>query len=146
MPPHCLKRIFLARVFTQNDYGVYSLCIVIFSILTIISLFGLGSGTTRYIAYYRRKNDQIKVKQIILSSIQITLLTSIIFSISLFLVSDLLSQIFRDSTIAFPLKIISISIPFSVMIDIFVAISRGFNIVKEKIYFQDISPLVKIIL
>jgi O-antigen/teichoic acid export membrane protein len=133
-----ISRIFLARVFTQYDYGVYSLSIVIFSILESISLLGLGSGTTRYIAYHREKNDPLKVKQIILSSIQISLFTSIIISISLFLLSDLLSQIFNDSALAYPLKIVAIAIPFTVMTDIFVAISRGFNIVKEKVYFQDI--------
>lgn len=133
-----ISRILLARVFTQYDYGLYSLSIVIFGILESISLLGLGSGTTRYIAYHRGKNDPLKVKQIIFSSIQLSLISCIVLSVGLFLLSDFISQIFRDPSLSYPLKIVSIAIPFTVMVDIFIAISRGFDIVKEKVFFQDI--------
>jgi O-antigen/teichoic acid export membrane protein len=139
-----IGRVLLARFFTQVEYGIFSLGLVILNIFVLISLLGLPDGVTRQIAYYKGKNDDSEVKGVdIFSTIQIVFISSILLSLALFFASDILStNIFHDSTLSMPLKIFAIAIPFSSLISIFVSIFRGFNRVKERVYFQDILRTV----
>jgi len=132
-------RVIIVRCITQSEYGIYSLAFVIISIFVTISTLGLQEGSTRYIAYFRGKNEGGKVKGIISSSIKIALTASIIFSLILFLSSDLIStNVFHSSELSTPLKIFSIAIPFTVLIGIFTSFFRGFDRVEPNVYFQNI--------
>lgn len=136
---HFLGRILVARFFTQAEYGIFSLAFVLLNIFVITSLFGLQDGVARQIGYYRGKNYSFKIKKIIFSSIQIVFIASIILSIVLFFTSDILSiKIFSDPALATPLKVFAFAIPFIALTQLFVSIFRGFEHVKEKVYFQNI--------
>lgn len=134
-----IGRVLLARFFTQAEYGIYSLAFVLLSIFVTISLFGLQDGVARQIGYYRGKNDSTEVKGIIFSSIQIVSIASVILFIILFFTSDTLSaKIFHDPALTAPLKVLAFAIPFLALAQLFVSIFRGFESVKENVYFQDI--------
>jgi O-antigen/teichoic acid export membrane protein len=99
----------------------------------------LGEGSTRYIAYFRGKNEEGKVKGIISASIKIAIIASISLAVISFFISDFISvNIFHTPELSTPLKIFSIAIPFTVLINVFIAIFRGFDRVDAKVYFQDI--------
>ena len=132
-------RVLLARFFTQSEYGIYTLALVLLSIFVTIALFGLQDGAARQIGYYRGKNDSLKVKGIIFSSIQIVLIASVILSLTLFFTSDILAtKIFHDPALAAPLKVFAFAIPFLALTQLFVSVFRGFESVKENVYFQNI--------
>ena len=134
-----IGRIILVRYITQTEYGIYCLALVIISIFATISTLGLGEGSTRYIAYFRGKNEEGKVKGIISSSIKIAIIASISLAVISFFISDFIStSIFHAPELSTPLKIFSIAIPFTVLINVFIAIFRGFDRVDAKVYFQDI--------
>jgi len=134
-----IARVLLVRIFTQAEYGIFSLGFVLCNIFVTLSLLGLGTGTTRQIAYYRGKNNFLEVKRVLISAIQINVIASIILSITLFLTSDILStKIFNDPALAAPLKVFAIAIPFFAFINILISIFRGFEQIKEKVYFRDI--------
>jgi len=117
------------------------------SIFVTISTLGLQEGATRYIAYFRGKNEERKVRGVISSSIKIALVASVIFSLILFLSADIISgNIFHISELSTPLKIFSAAIPFTVLIGIFTSIFRGFDEVKPNVYFQNILRNVLFIL
>lgn len=139
MPLAFLAKVILARFFTQSEYGIFSLGFTIINILVVISILGLGIGSTRQIAYYRVKKKFLKVKGIIISSILISFFSSLILSITVILTSDFIStKIFHDSALSMPLKIFAISIPFITIINVLISIYRGFDRVEEKVYFQDL--------
>ncbi|MCK4734713.1 MAG: oligosaccharide flippase family protein, partial [Methanophagales archaeon] len=132
-------RIILIRYITQTEYGIYSLALVIISIFATISTLGLGEGSTRYIAYFRGKNEEGKVRGVISSSIKIAIIASISLAIISFFISDFISvNIFHTLELSTPLKIFSFAIPFTVLINVFISIFRGFERVDARVYFQDI--------
>ena len=140
-------RIIIVRYITQSEYGIYSLALVLVSIFVTISTLGLQEGSTRYIAYFRGKSEEGKIKGVISSSLKIALIASIIFSLILFLSSDIIStNIFHSSELSTPLKIFSVAIPFTVLIGIFASLFRGFDKVKPNVYFQNILRSVIFIL
>ena len=142
-----VSRIIIVRYITQSEYGIYSLALVLVSIFVTISTLGLQEGSTRYIAYFRGKSEEGKIKGVISSSIKIALIASIIFSLILFLSSDIIStNIFHSSELSTPLKIFSVAIPFTVLITIFTSLFRGFDRVEPNVYFQNILRSVIFIL
>ena len=134
-----VSRIIIVRYITQSEYGIFSLALVLTSIFVTISTLGLQEGSTRYIACFRGKKEEGKVRGVISSSIKIALIASIIFSLILFLSSDTIStNIFHSSELSTPLKIFSAAIPFTVLIGIFTSLFRGFDRVEPNVYFQNI--------
>ena len=132
-------RIILVRFTTQDEYGIYCLALVIISIFATISTLGLATGVPRYIAYFRGKNEEGKVRGIISSSIKIAIIASVSLAAISFFVSDIIStSIFHISALSTPIKLFSIAIPFTVLINVFISIFRGFDRVDAKVYFQDI--------
>jgi len=132
-------RVLVARFFSQSEYGVYSLALIIFLIAASISTFGLQQSSARQIAYYRGKADAAKVQEVISSSLQIALIASILLSGLLFFTSGVISmQIFDEPGLALPLKIFSIAIPFLVLMKMLASIFQGFDEVKPRAYFEDI--------
>lgn len=132
-------RVLMARFFSQSEYGIFSLALVILNIAVVISMVGIGGGSTRQIAYYRGKDDMAKVQAVISSSPQIALIASVLLSLVLFFTSGVISaQIFHEPGLALPLKIFSIAIPFFVLIHILGSLFRGFDKVEPSAYFRDI--------
>jgi len=118
-------RIMVARYVTQGEYGIYSLALVLLNVFVIISIFGLATGSTRQIAFYRGKRDKSKVKGVVLSSLQIAVISSIFFSLVLFFTSDLISvKLFHSPELSTPLRFFCIAIAFFVLIEIISAIFR----------------------
>ena len=134
-----VNRVIIVRYITQTEYGIYCLALVIISIFVTISMLGLSEGSTRYIAYFRGKKEEGKVRGVISSSIKIAIIASISLATISFFISDFISVgIFHTHELSSPLKILSIAIPFTVLINVFIAIFRGFDRVDAKVYFQDI--------
>jgi len=133
------ERILFARFFSQAEYGIYSLALVVLNITVMFSTFGLQEGSARQIASYRSKGDTEKVQGVIISSLQMALIASTVFSAVLFFTSDIIStKIFHEADLSAPLKIFSLAVPFFSLIQILTSFFRGFNKVKPKVYFQDI--------
>lgn len=132
-----VSRLIIVRSSTQSEYGTYSLALVLLNIFVIISLLGLQQGATRYIAYYRGKKEEEKIKSVITSSIKIAVIASVIFSLILFVFSPIISEIFHNPELVLPLRIFSFALFFSVLIHVFTSIFRGFDNVTPKVYFQE---------
>jgi O-antigen/teichoic acid export membrane protein len=134
-----VSRIMVARYVTQSEFGIYSLASVLLNVFATISLLGLATGTTRQVAFYRGKEDESKVRGVVLSSINIAAISSIFFSIVLFLTSNLISvKLFHSPELTTPLRVFCIAIPFSVLIETFTSIFRGFERAEPNVYFYQI--------
>lgn len=142
-----VSRVIIVRCITQSEYGLFSLALVLASIFVTISTTGLQEGSTRYIAYFKGKGEEEKVRVVISLSIKIVLIASIISSLILFFFSDVIStNIFHSPELSAPLKIFSVVIPFTVLITIFTSLFRGFGKVEPNAYFQNILRNVLFIL
>jgi len=134
-----VSRVMVARYVTQSEFGIYSLAFVLLSVFAALSALGLDPGATRQIAFYRGKEDESKVRGVVLSSVKIATISSIFFSIVLFLTSNLIStELFHDPELTMPLRVFCIAIPFFVLIQTFTSIFRGFERAEPNVYFYQI--------
>ena len=131
--------IMIARYYTPADFGVYTLAVTVFFLLLPISNSGIGEGCCRHIAFYRGKGDYKKIKEVIISSIELILIIGILVAILLFLSAEWISiNIFNTEALITPLKILAVALPFWLIIDIIVATFRGFDRTQESVYFWSI--------
>lgn len=142
-----LYRIIVARLGAE-EYGLLSVGIAFFGILTTISVLGLNKGILRYVSYYKGKSDYPRIREILISAIKITLPLSIVFSLSLFIFSNKISiTFFNNQNLAIVLKILALAIPFAVLSEIFINAIRAFQKVRYEVYSKNITEnLIRVIL
>lgn len=134
-----IGRIIVAKYVTQEEYGIFSLALVIVNVLIPVFMLGLDSSSTRQIAFYRGKGDEARARGITLASLRLATVFSVSLSALLFFMSDIVSiEIFHNPDLSMPLRIFSITIPFFVLIDILTSIFRAFNIAEPGMIFQNI--------
>lgn len=134
-----ISRIFIARYGSEADYGIFSLALVVLNFAMILACLGLQEGATRYIAYFRGrgKGEVTKVRVTVAVSLQLAAAASIIISIALFFSANYIaSNIFHSPDLAQALKVFAIGLPFFTLINILVAIFRGFDRVEPQAFFQ----------
>jgi len=135
-----ITRLIIARYGLQANYGIFSLALVVLSFAVTISSLGLSRGATRYIAYFRGKGEEAKVRGIISASLQFSLVASIIIGVAIFLTAETIAvSIFHTPDLALALKIFAAGIPFLTLIGALVAFFRGFDRIEPGIYFQNIA-------
>ncbi len=134
-----IVRLLIARHGVEADYGVYSLGAAVFNIAATIAILGMSRGVSRSIAHARGQKDMEKVQNLIPASLHFALLASIVLSAVIFFASDILAtRIFHDASLAFPLKLFSLGLPFLTVISVFTSIFTGFADVKPTVYFQQV--------
>lgn len=144
-------RVFIARYFGPSDYGLFSVGLAVIGFLGIFALLGLPTGIVRYVAYYKAKSDEQRIKGVITTSLKIVFPVSVLFSLLLFISSPYLAiNIFHNSELIDVLRILSLSIPFSSLFYIFVSTFVGFQEIKYQVYseciFSNSARLIFIIL
>ncbi|GAB6163790.1 flippase [Desulfothermus naphthae] len=129
-----LYTIFLAKVLKISDLGFYFLGVTIVDILTVLANMGLVYGIVRYISIYRIQDNSSKLR----GTIQIAYLISLLASITLiFIIFLAKTVIFNNSNLANILVILSLSIPFTALMRIANAVTRGFKIMKYTAYIEN---------
>jgi len=132
-------RVIVGRIGTEQ-YGLLSLGLAISGSLIVISTLGLNVGVQRYVSYYKGKLDNPRIKGVITSSLKILLPLSLVFGLLLFLLSDFVSvKFFHNENLSLILKILSISIPLTVLGDVFLNTIRAFQKVKYEVYTKNIG-------
>ncbi|MFO7872841.1 MAG: oligosaccharide flippase family protein, partial [Candidatus Undinarchaeales archaeon] len=84
-------RLLAARLLGPFEYGLFTLGLAVFLVLSTIASIGLPKGVARYVAFYRGKKDTSRVKGTILITYKLLILSGVIFSVLFFSLSEWLS-------------------------------------------------------
>ena len=133
------SRIVIARFLGVSDYGLISLGFAALTMAAGLAAIGLPSGVTRYVSFYKGKEDKGKIKGTIISAIKMNLPISIIFALLLFFGADWISiHIFHDANLTPVLRIFSIAVPFLVLAQNLLSATVGFQEMRYQVYTQQI--------
>ena len=132
-------RLIAAR-FGTEEYGILSLGLAVFNILTLIGVLGLNQGALRYVSFYREKANFSRLKEIITSAVASSALISILLGALLFIFSDFIATaFFHEPKLGIVLKILAFIVPFDTCKNILFSIIRGFQNVIYEIYSRNIT-------
>jgi O-antigen/teichoic acid export membrane protein len=121
------SRLIIARL-GASDYGLVALGFAMMSIAAILSLVGMQQGITRYVSFYKGKEDKGRIKGTIISALKITLPLSLILAFILFWYANWISiHVFHDArltTTKFPLNDMSRSF-YNIKFNLILVMARG---------------------
>jgi len=132
-----IARLIVARYALETDYGIFSLALVVLTFAMMLASLGLHVGATRYIAHFRAMGDAAKVRGTISGSLLMAATASVVIGVALFFGAEAIAlNIFHTPDLIPGLKIFSIGVPFFTLINVLVALFRGFDRVEPQAYFQ----------
>ncbi len=121
-------KIIIARGLGPEVYGLFSLGLIMVSIFSAFASLGLIDGVLRYVSFYRGKKQTERISTLVKTSVAITLVTSLLSALVLFLCADFIAiHIFHDPQLSYYLKILAFSVPLSVVSGVFLSVIRAFE-------------------
>ena len=133
-------RIIIVRVWTIQDYGIFSLSFALPSIIIAVTSLGIKQGMIRNIAYARQKKDEEKISKLISTSTSVFVFLGVIACIFIFIFADFFAiELFHEPGLIIPIKIFSLLIPLARISGIISAIFIANNNVKPNILFNELA-------
>jgi O-antigen/teichoic acid export membrane protein len=136
--------ILLKKVLTSHlspaDFGTYSLALTVISITGAVATLGLNEGVPRYIAFFRGSHEEQKIHELIISAIMMGLIAGLLaMLVSPVLFEHLAGNGFDvQGNILSVVKVLVFAIPFTILLNLTVAIYRGFDRTSVNMYFYNI--------
>lgn len=138
----------LARLLGSENYGLYNLAISAAMIGGAVSVFGLDSTMTRYIAIMNSRKDREGLWGVIQIGLVASLFFSLVISTGLFALAYPIAQtIFHEPRLAPLLQVASLVVPFLTLSDVLAGATRGFKNMTDTVIAQSIvQPAIRLIL
>jgi O-antigen/teichoic acid export membrane protein len=140
--------IAVARFLGKDIYGEYGMIKSTLLNIAIFSTFGLGYTATKFIAESKNNNKQ-NIRAITFGSTNITLVTSILFALLLFLFSKQTAVYLNAEHLSLSLRIFAVNIVFNALSTVQIGILAGFNefkaIAKNKIIVGIITFILSVV-
>lgn len=136
--------ILIARILQKDLYGAYGLVKTTMFYVAAFSTFGLGYTSTKFIAEYIQKDDR-KLRNIAISSIKITLVTSVSLCLLLLLSSNSLARFINHPELASPFRYLGIIIICRALCTVGAGLLGGFKSFKVLGINNVISGVVMLI-
>ena len=143
-----ITALLITRVFNSATLGQYVLAITVFNILGLAATLGLKYGTLRFVAFYRGREEEERVRGTIFSSAVIALTGGSVLGGALFIASPWLTKtVFHAPELTVSFRILAFGLPLLALSTIFISSIQGFKAIKEKVYLENIfQPLGALIL
>jgi O-antigen/teichoic acid export membrane protein len=140
-------RVIIARYYGPADYGLFSIGVAVFTVFSVIAMVGLNNAIVHYTAYFRSKRDDSRTKGVILFSFKLVLPVSVLLTALLFLLSDLIAEIFfHAAELSMVFRIFSLALPFYSLVLIGSLVFVGFQRIKYQVYTDSIvSNTLKVV-
>lgn len=138
-----LYRVIIARHFGPEDYGLFSLAVMILNLFVVLSMLGLSEGLVRFVSFYRGKKQTDRISYLLKFSKKFLIFSSILSALLLFFLSSIISKsIFHDSNLIIFLQISSIIIPFWVFSNVYLSVIRAFEKISMYSFIANILQSV----
>jgi len=142
-----IYRIIIARI-GPEEYGLLSLGLAFLGFITLFSLFGMQSGTLRFISYYRTTKEKEKLINTLISISIFTGVLSIILSCLGFIFAENIAiNIFHNIELSNIIRILMFGAPFIVLSSIFLNVTNAFEKAEYDIISRSlIENIIKVTL
>lgn len=122
-----LLQVLIARGMGRSDYGIYALAESILAVFRLPASLGLNNGgILKLVAVYAGEEDMRRLKGVIVEALGLSLFSSVGFVALLFFLSSRLAvDIFREPGLVVPLRILSITLPFHVLLLMAAAVAQA---------------------
>jgi O-antigen/teichoic acid export membrane protein len=121
--------IFLGKFVGADDLGLYRMIFTLFTLILLVSLFGIPSALIKYIA--ENKNNQMRLNELISSGIISSLLIGLTLSTVIFLSSNTIESFFDLSNLSELVWILTPVFPFALINEALLGVLNGLREMKK---------------
>ena len=122
-----------------EEYGLFSLAVMVSGWMIAFASLGLPMGLIRYISYYRGKKQDNKISYLIRISLGLSIISSIFAGILLFILAEFISiSIFKKPDLIIYLRGFSLVIPLTILSGIFLSTIQAFEKVKSYSFIRNV--------
>lgn len=140
-----INRLVIARLLGEEGIGLYMMALPTLFLVITLTQFGLPIAISKRVAEADAKNDQAKVKKILIVSLMITSITSIIFTVGMILTAPFIATtLLTDERTLLPLMTISPIVPIIAISSILKGYFQGKQNMKPQSYAIVIEQIVRI--
>ncbi len=138
----------ITRSLGADQYGLYVLATRIVEFIIVIAMLGLNSSVVRFLSMYIGFNNQSLMKGTVIYVLKTVLISSVIFVVITFLLSNYISEeFFGRPELTFYLRVFLILIPFAAILRSVLSTFVGLKQVKYQVLFANILiPLLFFVL
>ncbi len=138
--------LILARVLGRSSLGVYAQAFAILSLLQMVAMGGLHTGTMRFVAVHRARKDSGAVYGTVLLGVGAALLFAALLGAVLFALSGwMASSVFSEPGLAQPLKRVALALPADTFTGVALGATQGFKTMRASASIGLIlEPLLRI--
>jgi O-antigen/teichoic acid export membrane protein len=134
-----ILKIVVARVWGVEEYGLFSLGLTVCSLASVIALFGLPIGVTRFIAFYRGRKEPAHVRETYTVGLKTGATLSLIVGGTIFFLSRPISTgIFHEEQLSIMVRVFALSIPAVVVLRIFQSVLHGFEAMRQSAIIKSV--------
>lgn len=134
----------IARFYSVDAQGIFSIAFTILSLTTLISKLGIQTSMVKWLSNYFYNQKTEEAKRLFFRIYKLTLAFSICLALIVFFLAEQISMLFfNKESLIFPIKIIAIAIPFFASTEI---IANYFRSKKNIILFSFYSYASKFVL
>jgi len=140
--------ILMARYLGAEQFGLYNLTLSTVTIAVGLAGLGLDPALVRYVSVFLKRRDTARIWGTIQVGLGLTMITSIIFGIGLYILAPfIVDELFKDPRLVPLLRLGSLIIPITILGSMLAATTQGFSKMHFTSIAQDITePIVKLIL
>ncbi len=142
-----IASILIARLLGPEQYGSYSLALVIPSLFVLLASLGVNTAVTRFVAHHASLNDHEAAKRFAESALLVTLLSGIALSALCYLSATALSEyLFNRPYLAPYVELASAIVCGQALLNTAIAAAIGWNAMGQASIANIIVALTKLVL
>lgn len=141
-------RVIVGSQLGPSTYGVISVMMSVFSVVTVISYLGMPNSVQHFVSHFKSQDDLEKAGEIVNYALTAVIISSTLVSILLFFAAPFLSRtVFGNPNLVWPLRIVALILPLRGVGLIFAAIPDAYEKMRYKVYTERIwNSIPKLIL
>jgi O-antigen/teichoic acid export membrane protein len=138
--------IIIARTLAPSEVGILAIAAGFLGYAIMFANFGIPMGVLRYVPFYKSKGQDEKVKGTLLGGMGVSFVSSIVFAIILFLLSDFIGVgIYNEPVVSNVLKVFALAVPFAALSSLLIIAMQAFKQIKYRVFTRNITEsIVKI--
>ena len=138
-----VSNVIITRTLGAEEYGLFVLATKTLDFIIVVSSLGFLPTIVRFVSFYIGKKDFPRAKGTVLYSFAALALFSLIISIALFFLSEIIAvHLFKRNDLAPLFRILVISLPFSVTAGVLFSTMTGLRLIKQQVLIANvINPI-----
>lgn len=142
-----IYRFILSRLLTTAEYGIVGLTLPFQNTFIIAASGGIPPAIAKYVSQYKAVDDKEMVHQISVTGMKLMVFLAIIAAVIMLIISEPVAiNMWHKPEAILPLRLVSLIIPFSVIVGALRGIFQGFYNMQDLFYSKFIEQIATLIL